>query len=111
MTWLKRILGVLGFASLAFALWSVWDRDAMEAWKQEAGPLVFFGSTAVLPAIGLPITPFFVLAGATFGVGPGLLGSGVALGLNLALCYAIARSRVRSWLEGLLRRFEYACTT
>jgi uncharacterized membrane protein YdjX (TVP38/TMEM64 family) len=107
MTWLKRILGALGLAALAFALWSVWDRDAMEAWKLEAGPLPFFGSMALLPAIGLPITPFFVLAGATFGVGPGLLGSGAALGLNLALCYAIARSGLRSRLEAVLRRFEY----
>ena len=95
MTWLKRILGVLGVATLALVAWWVWDRDAMMAWKEEAGPVAFFGAMAVLPAIGIPVTPLFVLAGATFGVGPGLLGSGVALGLNLALCYAIARSALR----------------
>ncbi len=107
MTRLKVILGALGMAALAFALWSAWDHDAMAAWKEEAGPLPFFGAMALLPAIGVPITPFFVLAGATFGVGPGLLGSAVALGLNLTLCYAIARSGLRSRLEALLHRFDY----
>ena len=79
----------------------------MTAWKQQAGALPFFAAMAVLPAIGLPVTPFFVLAGATFGVVFGLLGSGAALGVNLALCYGIARSGLRPWLESLLRRFGY----
>jgi uncharacterized membrane protein YdjX (TVP38/TMEM64 family) len=108
MTWLKRILWVLGVALLALVAWSVWDhRDALMGWKEEAGPVKFFAAMAVLPALGVPITPLFVLAGATFGVGPGLLGSGVALGLNLILCYGIARSALRPWLESLLGRFEY----
>ena len=107
MTRLKLGLGALALAAVVFVAWSAWDRDAIMAWKEEAGALPFFGAMAVLPAVGMPITPFFVLAGATFGVGPGLLGSGVALGLNLTLCYAIARSGLRPKLESLLRRFEY----
>ena len=107
MTRLKLGLGALALAAVAFVAWSAWDRDAIMAWKEEAGALPFFGAMAVLPAVGMPITPFFVLAGATFGVGPGLLGSGVALGLNLTLCYAIARSGLRPKLGSLLRRFEY----
>jgi uncharacterized membrane protein YdjX (TVP38/TMEM64 family) len=107
MKWLKRVLGVLGLAVLAAVTWWAWDRGVMTGWKEEAGPVTFFGAMAVLPAIGMPITPFLVLAGATFGVGPGLLGSALALGVNLTLCYAIARSALRPWLESLLRRFEY----
>jgi uncharacterized membrane protein YdjX (TVP38/TMEM64 family) len=107
MAGVKRIAVVLAVAALALVLWWAWDREAMMDWKREAGPLPFFGAMAVLPAVGIPITPLFVLAGATFGVGPGLLGSGVALGLNLTLCYAIARSELRPRLESLLRRFEY----
>lgn len=107
MTRLKVILAALGVALLALALWSAWDPAALAAWKQEAGPVRFFSAMAVLPAIGVPITPLFVLAGATFGVGPGLLGSLVGLGLNLTLCYAIASSGLRSRLVALLRRFEY----
>ena len=107
MTRLKVILAALGVVALAVALWSAWDADALAAWKQEAGPVPFFSAMAVLPAMGMPITPLFVLAGATFGVGPGLLGSLVALGLNLTLCYAIASSGLRSRLVALLRRFDY----
>ena len=107
MTVAKRVLAGLGLAALAVVVWWAWDHDAMMAWKADAGALPFFAAMAVLPAIGMPITPFFVLAGATFGVGIGLLGSGVALGLNLALCYGIARSGLRPWLESLLQRFEY----
>jgi uncharacterized membrane protein YdjX (TVP38/TMEM64 family) len=107
MAGVKRIAVALALAALALVAWWAWDREAMMGWKLEAGPLPFFGAMAVLPAVGIPITPFFVLAGATFGVGLGLLGSGVALGLNLTLCYAAARSGLRPWLESLLRRFEY----
>ncbi len=107
MTLVKRLLGGVALAALAFALWSAWDRDAMAAWKADAGPLPFFAAMAILPAVGIPMTPFFVLAGATFGVGPGLFGSGIALGANLALCYGIARSGLRARLESLLQRFGY----
>jgi uncharacterized membrane protein YdjX (TVP38/TMEM64 family) len=104
---LKRVLVGLGLIALAGALWWAWDRDAMMTWKEEAGAIPFFAVMAVLPAFGMPITPLFVVAGATFGVAIGLLGSGVALGLNLSLCYAIARSGLRPRLEALLQRFEY----
>jgi uncharacterized membrane protein YdjX (TVP38/TMEM64 family) len=76
-------------------------------WIRDAGPLPLFGAMAILPAFGMPLTPFFILAGATFGVARGLLGSGVALALNLALCYWIARSGMRPRLVSLLRRFSY----
>jgi uncharacterized membrane protein YdjX (TVP38/TMEM64 family) len=107
MAGLKRIPVVLAVAGLVLVSWWAWHTEAMMGWKLVAGPLPFFGAMAILPAVGLPVTPFFVLAGATFGVGLGLLGSGVALGVNLALCYAIARSGLRPRLESLLRRFEY----
>jgi uncharacterized membrane protein YdjX (TVP38/TMEM64 family) len=103
----RRALAVLGAVALAFVLWWSWNRGAMMAWKEEAGPLPFFAAMALLPAVGVPMTPFFVLAGATFGVTLALLGSGAALALNLVLCFAIARSGLRPRLEALLRRFGY----
>jgi uncharacterized membrane protein YdjX (TVP38/TMEM64 family) len=106
-TWTKRLLAALGLGVLVLVVASVWDHDAIMRWKENAGPLPFFGAMAVLPAVGIPITPFFVLAGATFGVWPGLLGSGIALGLNLTLCYVVARSGLRPRLESILRRFDY----
>ncbi len=83
MTIVKRVLVGLGLAALVFALWSAWDREAMTAWKEDAGPLPFFAAMALLPAVGIPMTPFFVMAGATFGVGLAVFGLGAAW-LNLA---------------------------
>ncbi|HVG59384.1 MAG TPA: VTT domain-containing protein [Hyalangium sp.] len=94
-------------AALVILAWSIWDRAALASWKGEAAPLPFFAAMAVLPLFGMPITPFFVLAGATFGTRLGLLGSGLALGLNLAVSYWLAHTAIRPWLKSLLRRLGY----
>jgi uncharacterized membrane protein YdjX (TVP38/TMEM64 family) len=60
---------------------------------------------ALLTVIGIPVTPLFVVAGATFGAAVGLIGSGLALAAALTMSYGIARGRMRRWLESLLRRF------
>jgi uncharacterized membrane protein YdjX (TVP38/TMEM64 family) len=106
--WIRRVLVLLFIVGFAYALWIAWDhQEAIMAWKRQASPLVFFAAMALIPALGVPITPFFVLAGATFGRELGLLGSGIALAVNLTLCYWIARSALRPWLVSLLRRFHY----
>jgi uncharacterized membrane protein YdjX (TVP38/TMEM64 family) len=84
-----------------------WDGEAMSAFRQEAGPVPFLAAMALLPALGVPITPLFLLAGATFGRTLGLVLSWVALGANLALCYFIA-SALRPRLASLVRRFGHA---
>jgi uncharacterized membrane protein YdjX (TVP38/TMEM64 family) len=105
--WVKGLLVVLGVAALAVIVWSAWDRDLIARWKQTASPLPFFTGMAIAPAFGVPFSPLFVLAGATFGRRVGLGGSAVALAANLALCYWIARSGLRRWFSRLLRRFDY----
>jgi uncharacterized membrane protein YdjX (TVP38/TMEM64 family) len=105
--WVKRFLVVVALVAVAFIVWSAWDRDWITKWKQSASPLPFFTGMAIAPAFGIPITPLFVLAGATFGRRVALAGSGLALAANLALCYWIARSGLRRWLVRLLRRFDY----
>ncbi len=104
---MKRALGVAALIVLALLLWSVWDHEALITWMREARPLPFFAAMAVLPALGVPFTPFFILAGATFGGRVGLVGSLLALGANLTLCYWIAQSSLRPRLVRLLRRFDY----
>lgn len=98
-----------GLLLLGFCLWVLLglDAEAFAAWKREAGPIPFFLALAVLPAFGLPTTPFYLLAGATYGVVVGLAGSSVALAANLALCYWIAKSGMRPALERLLARTKY----
>jgi uncharacterized membrane protein YdjX (TVP38/TMEM64 family) len=101
--WLKYGLAAVAIAALLVLLWSVWDHEAVMSWVERAPPIPFFGVMALLPAIGVPITPFFILAGATFGKQLGLLGSAIALAVNLVGCYSVAR-RLRPWIEKLLRR-------
>jgi uncharacterized membrane protein YdjX (TVP38/TMEM64 family) len=105
--WIGGALLTAALVATVAALWSAWDREAVRAWKQEAGPIRFFVAMALLPGFGVPITPFFILAGATFGIRTGLLGSGLALGAHLTLCYWIAGSAMRPWLESLLDRSRY----
>lgn len=103
----KRGLMLAAIAAMVILTWSIWDSAALASWKRAAAPLPFFAAMAVLPMLGLPITPFFVLAGATFGTRLGLLGSALALGLNLAVSYWLAHTAIRPWLEALLRRLGY----
>ncbi|MDQ3363810.1 MAG: hypothetical protein M3680_00055 [Myxococcota bacterium] len=46
---------------------------------RDARPLTFFIVMALLPAFGAPLTPLFLVAGVTFAVRVGLIGSGLAL--------------------------------
>lgn len=105
--WARRALGAATLLVLAVLIWNAWDHQAFIAWREEAGVVPFFLAMALLPALGVPITPFFIVAGATFGTFVGLTGSAIALSANLLLCYWIARSGLRPWLTRLLERTRY----
>jgi uncharacterized membrane protein YdjX (TVP38/TMEM64 family) len=98
-------LTVIALVALALLLWTVWDGAAVAAWKQEARPLPYFAVMCLVTAVGAPVTPFFVVAGATFGVGLGLLGSGLALAGSLIASYWVARGWLRPRLASMLRRY------
>ncbi len=84
-----------------------WDQSAFLAWKQNAGAIPFFAALAILPATGIPTTPFFLLAGATFGLRTGLIGTALAVAVNLALCYLLAQSVLRQLITTALAKFDY----
>ena len=113
----SRTAWIIGFASLAItaalAVWVYleWDQDSFLAWKQRAGPLPFFVALAILPSIGFPTTPFYLMAGVTFGTGMGLIGSALSLLINLVLSYWIAHSGLRPLLEKLLAHTRYDLPT
>jgi len=76
-----------------------------------AGPVVFFGAMAVLPAVGVPNSPFALAAGPVFGERLGLplvtlLGL-AAITVNLSLTYWLARRWLRPVCARLLARFGY----
>lgn len=106
-----RVCGVALLAAFVVFLWIRWDYAALMAWKEEAGPIPFFAALAVLPAFGVPTTPFYVAAGVLFGVAGGLAGSALSLSLNLLLCYWIAHSGLKGWLESMLRKTRYDLPT
>jgi uncharacterized membrane protein YdjX (TVP38/TMEM64 family) len=102
---MKRGWTVAAVVGLALLLWAVWEREAITAWMSQARPVPFFALVALLTTVGAPITPFFIVAGATFGVRMGLIGSGLALAVSLVVTYWIAQG-LRPWVESVLRRFD-----
>lgn len=78
---------------------------------RDAGPVAFFTAMAILPAFGCPILVFNLTAGSAFGATLGLpgvlLAAGLALGVNLALTYWLARFGIRPWLEQMVSRTRY----
>jgi len=104
--WVRRIISTLGLivmAVLGWHLWNSWDQTAIEDLTED-NPLVFFGLMALLPALGFPATPFYLVAGASYETGFGLAGTLTAVALNLSLCYWIARSGLRPVVRKLLTR-------
>ena len=102
----KRTLAVTAVVVLLLLVYSIWNLDAMLAWQRRATPVPFFALMSALPAIGVPMTPLFILAGATFGPAIALSGSLAALAANLMLCYGIA-TLMRPRIASLVRRFGY----
>ncbi|QBQ53928.1 TVP38/TMEM64 family protein [Nitrosococcus wardiae] len=107
----SKVIGIVSMIILGAGLWFAWDYEAFLAWKRDAGALPFFTALAIMPAFGIPITPFYLLVGATFGMTLGLIGSALSLAVNLVLCYWIARSGLRRILERLLAHTRYTLPT
>ena len=107
VVWARRAGIALLVVGLAYVMVSIWDRDALVRWMSEASPVPFFLAMAVLPAIGVPLSPFMIVAGATFGIWLGMIGSVVAIALNLCIAYAIAHSTLRRRITSLFARFHY----
>jgi len=105
--WWSRLIAVAFLLSIGFAIWSAWDAQAIRAWKENASPLAYFTAMAVLPALGMPLTAFYIVAGAVFALPWALLGSLSAVVVNFALCYVIAQSGLKRPLLHALERFDY----
>ena len=73
-------------------------------WIKSGGPVPFFAAMALLPLVGIPITPFYLAAGAVFEPLVSLTGVAVALGVNHLVAYALGRKTLRPVLEFLMRR-------
>jgi uncharacterized membrane protein YdjX (TVP38/TMEM64 family) len=101
------VLTAIGIAFVVYLAWAIWDYEAVMRWIERARPLPFFIAMAVLPAIGLPFTPLYLLAGATFDLRLAILGTALALAANLTFCYFVGSSGLRPRLVSLFTRFGY----
>jgi uncharacterized membrane protein YdjX (TVP38/TMEM64 family) len=105
--WARRAgIAVLALV-LLYVMIRIWDRDALVRWMSAVSPVPFFLAMAVLPAFGVPLSPFLVVAGGTFGIGIGLIGSIAAIASSLCIVYAISHSALRPRIESLFGRLGY----
>jgi uncharacterized membrane protein YdjX (TVP38/TMEM64 family) len=78
---------------------------------RSAGPWVFFVAMALLPAVGFPISVFYLTAASAFAAQMGMVGvivaAGAAIAVDLALSYWLARYGLRPWLEQMIGRTKY----
>lgn len=79
---------------------------------RDAGPAVFFAAMMVLPAFGIPMIAFTIPAGEAFSPLLGMPGvialSLLAIAINLAFVYWVARYALRPTVVWLLHRFGYS---
>jgi uncharacterized membrane protein YdjX (TVP38/TMEM64 family) len=106
--WAPGIGGLAGLLVLIWLLYGVWDVEAMVLFLKRAGPLPFYTALALLPAIGMPTTPFFIVAGMVFDPWVAALGNALAIAANLAVCWVIGHSALKSLLVAALRPTRYA---
>ena len=96
--------GVVIVLVLVVALWQHRIDAAVEALKQ-AGPLPMFAALVLLPLLGCPASPLYLLAGAALGLRDGLLCAAVAILINLILTWWLSTRLLRGWFERLLARW------
>lgn len=78
---------------------------------RDMGPWVFFSAMTILPAFGAPMFAFTIPAGEAFagrmGLGGVIAAALVAIAVNLALSYWLARYALRPLLTRLIKRYGY----
>lgn len=119
ISWKLIVLIVVALAVAGSAVGWLWlhafsVRDSIDAGVgvlRDGGPWAFFTGMALLPAAGFPISVFNLTAGTAFaeqmGLGGVIAAAGVALAINLALTYWLARYALRPFIEDLVGRTKY----
>ena len=101
--------GLLLALIVALILWdfiALWNWEAFFEWKRQVGYIPFFVGLALLPLLGVPTTPLFVIAGATFTPVAALAGCGMSIAVNLALSHWLANRWMRRFVQRLMRQWE-----
>lgn len=104
------VVGLVVLREIGWARLMEWV-DLFIAAIRDMGPWVFFGVMAVLPAFGAPLSIFSLAAGEAFAprfTMPGVIALAmVAIAVNQALSYWLARYALRPVLGKLVARYGY----
>ncbi|MBW2497034.1 MAG: hypothetical protein JRF61_07140 [Deltaproteobacteria bacterium] len=112
-SWLMLVLVVgataIGLLMLREVAPDTLRSTATQAWSrlQEAPPLVFFTTMALVCLLPFPITLFYMAAGPLFGIVPAILWIVPALAVNQLLGHAIAGGFLRPRIEALIEGRGY----
>lgn len=104
---IATLLTMLFFGFMIWAGRQV-DPETLEAWKNNSHPMVFFSALVLLPLAGVPLTPFYLLMGAAYGIPLSLLAALVALVLNLLISYGVVKLGLGPLLKRLLKKAGYS---
>jgi uncharacterized membrane protein YdjX (TVP38/TMEM64 family) len=91
-----------------FAMFHLGDvLHAIAEWIESMGPFAFFAAMTLIPLAGVPITIFYLAAGAAFDPAVSLLGTASALALNHLAAHALGGRALRPLFAFLLRGRRY----
>jgi uncharacterized membrane protein YdjX (TVP38/TMEM64 family) len=91
-----------------FALFHLRDvLHTIAEWIESMGPLAFFTAMTLIPLAGVPITIFYLAAGAAFDPAVSILGTASALALNHLAAHALGGRALRPLFAFFLRRGRY----
>lgn len=106
------VIGGLCFAGLIYLTgvtfadirhWMQVLNDEIQTWPA----VLFFLMVAILPLVGFPITPLFIIAAIRFGVGWAIPFCLAALAANLTLAHWISTRWLHNFIQGIARRWNY----
>ena len=102
---------VLGLAAVAVGLytapewmpWALSIRDNLEVWLAQTPPLWFILAMAVLPLVPVPISLFYLAAGA-YGAASGIAIVLIGLAVNMSLAYGLSASLLRPLISRWIQK-------
>ncbi|MCB1122939.1 MAG: VTT domain-containing protein [Verrucomicrobiae bacterium] len=83
--------------------WMQMLNDEIQTWPA----ILFFLMVAILPLIGFPITPLFIIAAVRFGVGWAIPFCLAALATNLTLAHWISTRLLHNFIQRIASRWNY----
>jgi uncharacterized membrane protein YdjX (TVP38/TMEM64 family) len=101
------VISVLGFVVfIGIFFWGI-DPTVFHGWVEEMHGALVFLLMALLPLVGFPASIIFVVAGAKFGSGWGLLAVSASIALNLLATYWICTSFLRRFVKSVFQKTKY----